>query len=97
MTGWILAFTGVSVMVCCAVAAAVLPGVVDRLHLLSVTSSLGFPLTGLGLIVYRGATEASVMVAVIVALVVLTAPAMSAATARLTAQQAGVVKADSPP
>jgi hypothetical protein len=37
------------------------------------------------------------MVAVIVGLVLLTGPAMSAATARLTAQEAGVVKADSPP
>lgn len=68
-----------------------------KLHLLSVANSVGFPLTGLGLILHRGATEASAMVAVTVALVLLTAPAMSAATARLTGQQAGVVEADSPP
>ncbi|BBX21600.1 hypothetical protein MTER_10110 [Mycolicibacter terrae] len=97
MIAWLLVFAGVSVMVCCAMGAAVLHGVVDQLHLLSVTTSVGFPLTGLGLILYRGWTEASAMIAVIIALVLLTAPAMSAATARLTAQEAGVVKADSPP
>lgn len=96
MIAWLLVFAGVTVMVCCALAAAALQ-VVDQLHLLTVTTSVGFPLTGLGLIVDRGWTEASAMVAVTVALVLLTAPAMSAATARLTAQEAGVVDADSPP
>lgn len=96
MIAWLLVFAGVTVMVCCTLAAAAL-NVVDQLHLLTVTTSVGFPLTGLGLIVDRGWTEASAMVAVIVGLVLLTAPAMSAATARLTAQEAGVVDADSPP
>ncbi|MDD7813417.1 hypothetical protein [Mycolicibacter sinensis] len=96
MIAWLLVFAGVSVMVCCALAAAALQ-VVDQLHLLAVTTSVGFPLTGLGLIMHRGWTEASAMVAVIVGLVLLTAPAMSAATARLTAQEAGVAEADSPP
>lgn len=96
MIGWLLVFAGVAVMSCCALGATVLH-VVDRLHLLTVTTSVGFPLTGLGLILYRGWTEASAMLAVIVVLVLLTAPVMSAATARLTAQEAGVVKADSPP
>lgn len=96
MIAWLLVFAGVAVMVCCALTAAALH-VVDQLHLLTVTTAVGFPLTGLGLIVDRGWTEASAMVAVTVALVLLTAPAMSAATARLTAQEAGVVDADSPP
>ncbi|WP_082952609.1 monovalent cation/H(+) antiporter subunit G [Mycolicibacter sinensis] len=97
MIAWVLVFAGVSVMAGCALMAALLHDVVDQLHLLTVTTSVGFPLTGLGLILHRGATEAAAMVAVIVALVLLTAPAMSAATARLTAQEAGVVKGDSPP
>lgn len=97
MIAWILIFAGVGVMACCALGAAVLHDAVDQLHLLTVTNSVGFPLTGLGLVLHRGWTEASAMVAVTVALVLLTAPAMSAATARLTAQEAGVAEADSPP
>lgn len=96
MIAWVLIFGGVSVMACCAVGAAALGAVLDRLHLLSVATSVGFPLTGLGLIVQRGLSEASVMVLLITALVLLTAPVMSAATARLTAHEAGVVEADSP-
>lgn len=96
MIAWLLVITGISVMACCAVAAAAVDGVLDRLHLLSVTTSVGFPLTGLGLIAQRGFTEASAMVLLISVLALLTAPVMSAATARLTAQDAGVVKAHSP-
>lgn len=92
-----MVLAGVTVMAGCALGAVMVHGVADQLHLLTVTNSAGLPLTGLGLILYRGATEASAMVAVIVAVVLLTAPAMSAATARLTAQEAGVVEADSPP
>ncbi|WP_083079642.1 monovalent cation/H(+) antiporter subunit G [Mycolicibacter kumamotonensis] len=97
MIAWLMVLAGVSVMACCALGAIGLYPVLDQLHLLTVTTSVGFPLTGLGLIVHRGPTAASAMVAVIVGLVLLTGPAMSAATARLTAQEAGVVKADSPP
>ncbi|OBG31479.1 MULTISPECIES: monovalent cation/H(+) antiporter subunit G [Mycolicibacter] len=97
MIAWLLVLGGVSVMACCAVAAAAVGGVVDRLHLLGVTTSVGFPLAALGLIVQRGVSEASAMVVLIAALVLLTAPVMSAATARLTAQEAGVAEADSPP
>lgn len=97
MIAWLLLFGGVSVMACCAVAAAAVGGVLDRLHLLGVTTSVGFPLTTLGVIFQRGVSEASAMVVLITALVLLSAPVMSAATARLTAQEAGVVEADSPP
>lgn len=97
MIAWLLIFGGVSVMACSAVGAAAVGGVLDRLHLLSVTTSVGFPLMALGLIVQRGFSEASAMVVLIAALVLLSAPVMSAATARLTAHEAGVVEADSPP
>lgn len=96
MIAWLLVFAGAAVMACCALGAVAL-GVLDRLHLLTVATSVGFPLTALGLIAYRGVSEASAMVGLITALVLLTAPVMSAATARITAQQAGVVQADSPP
>ncbi|MGB3335132.1 MAG: monovalent cation/H(+) antiporter subunit G [Mycobacterium sp.] len=97
MIAWLLIFGGVSVMACSAVGAAAVGGVLDRLHLLSVTTSVGFPLMVLGLIVQRGFSEASAMVVLIAALVLLSAPVMSPATARLTAHEAGVVEADSPP
>lgn len=84
-------------MTCSALAAAALSAVVDRLHLLTVTASVGAPLVGLGLVICAGWSEASAMVVLTTALVVLTAPVMSAATARLTAQYAGAVEQDSPP
>lgn len=95
--GWSLVFAGVAAMVCCALAALRVSAVVDRLHLLSVTTSLGAPLIGLGLALHEGIAEASAMVALITIVVLVSAPVMSAATARLTAQHAGVVDADSPP
>lgn len=97
LAAWCLVFAGIGAMALSAVAAAALPGVFDRLHLLSVATSVGSPLVGLGLILHRGWGEAAAMVALITVLVVLSAPALSAATARLTAQYAGVVDEDSPP
>ncbi|OMC16517.1 hypothetical protein A5735_00945 [Mycolicibacter heraklionensis] len=96
MIAWLLIFGGISVMTCCAVGAAAIGGVLDRLHLLSVTTSVGFSLTGLGLTVHCGRSEAAAMILLITVLVLLSAPVMSAATARLTAQEAGVVEDDSP-
>lgn len=97
LIGWAVVFAGVVVMAFSALAAVLLSAVVDRLHLLAVTNSFGAPLVGLGLVICEGWSAASAMVVVITALVLLTAPVMSAATARLTAQYAGVVDQGSPP
>jgi monovalent cation/proton antiporter MnhG/PhaG subunit len=97
LIAWCTVFAGVIAMVLSALAAAVLPDVFDRLHLLTVATSVGAPLIGLGLVIAQGWTSASAMVAVITVLVVVTAPVMSAATARLTALHAGVVEDAGPP
>lgn len=96
MIAWCVVFLGVAVMVFSAVVAVVLPRTFDRLHLLTATTSLGAPLTGLGLMLSQGWTESSAMIAVTVVFVVLSSPVISAATARLAAQDEGLVETDSP-
>ncbi|OBG32553.1 monovalent cation/H(+) antiporter subunit G [Mycobacterium sp. E3198] len=95
--GWAVVFAGIAVMSVSAVAAAARPGVFDRLHLLTVTTSLGAPLIGVGLMTLRGWSEASAMVAATTALVVLSAPVISAATAQLAARLGKLLDEDSSP
>lgn len=97
LAGWCLLCAGAGTMVLSSLAAWAVSGVLDRLHLLTVTTSLGAPLAGLGLAIELGVGLAAAMVVVITVVVMLTAPVMSSATARLTAQYAGVVRADTPP
>jgi monovalent cation/proton antiporter MnhG/PhaG subunit len=87
-------YAGVTVMVLSALAAAALPEVFERLHLLTATTSLGAPLIGAGLVTVRGWSEASAMIVLINVAVVVTAPVMSAATARLAAQRVGLIDED---
>lgn len=96
LIGWCVVFAGAAVVAVCALAATALSGIFDRLHLLAVATSLGVPVTGAGLVIVRGWTAASAMIAVITALVVLTAPVMSAATGRLAAGHEGIVD-ETPP
>lgn len=79
-----------------ALGAATLPRVFDRLHLLAATTSLGAPLTGVGLMISQGWTESSAMIAVTAVLVAVSSPVISAATGRLAAQHEGLVDEDSP-
>jgi multisubunit Na+/H+ antiporter MnhG subunit len=97
MIAWCLVFAGVVVMVFSALAAAALTRVFDRLHLLAATTSFGAPLIGMGLVISKGWTEPSAMIAVTVVLIAMSSPVISAATARLTAQHDGLVDEDSPP
>lgn len=83
-------------MVFSAAVAVALPRTFDRLHLLTATTSFGVPIVGLGLILSQGWTESSAMIAVTTILVVMSSPVISAATARLAAQQEGLVETDSP-
>lgn len=94
---WTVVFAGIAVVSLSAIAAAALPQVFNRLHLLTVTTSVGAPLIGVGLMILRGWTEASAMIAAIIALVVLSAPVISAATAQLAARLANMLDEDSPP
>jgi multisubunit Na+/H+ antiporter MnhG subunit len=96
MTAWCVVFAGVVVVVLSAVAALAVPTAFDRLHLLTATTSVGTPLIALGLIISSGWTSTSATIALIAAVVVVTAPAMSAATGRLAAQREGVIDVDWP-
>ncbi|BBZ14542.1 monovalent cation/H(+) antiporter subunit G [Mycobacterium branderi] len=96
MISWYVVFAGVVVMVLSALGAATLPRVFDRLHLLAVTTSLGVPLTGVGLMISQGWSESSAMIAVTIVLVALGSPVISAATGRLAAQHEGLVEEESP-
>ncbi|MBO0866017.1 MAG: monovalent cation/H(+) antiporter subunit G [Mycobacterium sp.] len=91
MITWCLVFAGVAVMVTSALGAAAQPRVFDRLHLLTVTTSLGVPLIGVGLVISQGWSESSAMIAVTIVFILVSSPVISAATARLTEQQGGLV------
>lgn len=94
---WTAVFAGIAVTSLSATAAAALPQVFDRLHLLTVTTSLGAPLIGVGLMILRGWTEGSAMIAVTTAAVVLSAPVISAATGQLAARLGTALDEESPP
>lgn len=96
MIAWCVVLAGVVVTVFCSLAAVALPTVFERLHLLTVTTSVGTPLITLGLAISTGWTAVSATIGVIAAVVVVTSPAMSAATARLAAQREGVIDVDWP-
>ncbi len=96
MTAWCVVFAGIGVVVLSALAAMVMPTVFDRLHLLTATTSVGTPPITLGLIISSGWSASSATIAAIAAVVVVTAPAMSAATGRLAAQREGVIDVDWP-
>ncbi|GBE66461.1 hypothetical protein MFM001_29230 [Mycobacterium sp. MFM001] len=96
MIAWCVVFAGIAVMALSALGAATLPRVFDRLHLLAATTSLGAPLTGVGLMISQGWTESSAMIAVTAVLVAVSSPVISAATGRLAAQHEGLVDEDSP-
>jgi len=96
MIAWCIVFAGVAVVVFSTLAALAVPTVFERLHLLTVTTSAGTPLIALGLILLSGWSAISATIAVIAAVVVVTAPAMSAATGRLTAQREGMIDVDWP-
>ncbi|HWF71527.1 MAG TPA: monovalent cation/H(+) antiporter subunit G [Mycobacterium sp.] len=85
-----------AVVVLSSLAAVTLPTVFDCLHLLTATTSVGTPLIVLGLIISSGWSASSATIAVIAAVVVVTSPAMSAATGRLAAQREGVIDVDWP-
>ncbi|ORB50685.1 monovalent cation/H(+) antiporter subunit G [Mycobacterium persicum] len=94
--GWAVVFAGVAAVAFSAVAAALRARVLDRLHLLTAATSVGVPLIGAGLIIVRGWTQASAMLVAISVVVLLTAPVVSAATARLAAEHDGLIDETSP-
>lgn len=96
MIAWGFVFAGVAAIVVSTLGAVTLSTVFDRLHLLTVVTSFGAPLIALGLIILSGWGAESAMIALITAVMVVTGPAMSAATARMTAEREGLIDVDWP-
>lgn len=96
MIAWCVVFAGVAVVVVSTLAATLLSSVFDRLHLLTVTTSLGSPLIAGGLAIESGWNATTASIAVVAAVLVVTGPAMSASTARLTAETEGLVEEERP-
>lgn len=87
---------GLLVVVMAAIGAVLTLRVYDRLHLVSPVTSLGAPLIGLALMIHNGWSLASGEIFVVVALLVVTGPALASATGRLAGQREGFVSRESP-
>lgn len=89
-------WAGVGVMVLACVAAVVATGVLPRLHLATVLTSVGLPLVGLGLCLELGFGLPSATVLLTVLLVAVGGPTVSAAVGRVVAQREGSLPAEEP-
>lgn len=87
---------GVLVTVAASVAMLLLRGALDRLHLITLATTLGVPLVGLGLALQNGWTMTTATIVLICALVTASGPVLTAATGRVAAQRAGLVEQESP-
>lgn len=87
---------GTVLAVLASVAALRSRSVFRRLHYLTVLTSLAAPLVGAAMIVADGLGLTGASVLLIVVLLAVTGPILSAATGRLNAQRDGVVEAGSP-
>lgn len=87
---------GVVLTVLAAVAALVLSDTLDRVHLLTLATTLGVPLVGLGLALQNGWSMTTATVVFTCALLALSGPVLTAATGRVTAQRQGLVDQESP-
>jgi len=79
-----------------AVAALLLRDALDRLHLLTLATTLGVPLVGLGLVLKNGFSMTTAMVVFICVLLTLSGPVLTAATGKVAAQRHGLVDQESP-
>lgn len=95
--GWTLVTAGVVLVVAAAVLTVSAPGAFARLHLLTVVTSLGAPLVGLGVTALDGGGLAGGQTLLIVAVLALTGPVLGSAIARATAQREGRIRRDPPP
>ena len=96
MIAWWIVFAGVAVLVFSTCVAVVLRSVFVRLHLLATTTSVASRLIAVGLAIKSGWNATTASIAVVAAIMVVTAPAMSAATGRLIALKQGLVEEERP-
>lgn len=98
MTAVAAVLVGLGVLVVVVAAwGALLPATTrGRLHFLTPVTSLGAPLTGIGLAVGTGWHLSTATILLIVAVLALTGPALGAATGRMSAERDRVVPAEPP-
>lgn len=96
VAGWALVTAGVLVVVAAACVTVVAPGAFARLHLLTVVTSLGAPLTGIGVAALDGGGLGGGLTLVIVFILALTGPVLGSAIGRAAAQREGRIRRDPP-
>jgi multicomponent Na+:H+ antiporter subunit G len=87
---------GVLVTVAAALGMLLLRSALDRLHLVTLSTTLGVPLVGLGLCLQNGWTMTTATVVLICAVLTASGPVLTAAAGRVAAQRAGLVEQESP-
>jgi multicomponent Na+:H+ antiporter subunit G len=87
---------GVALTVLSALAALLLRATLDRLHLLTLATTLGVPMVGLGLALQNGWSMTTATVVFTCVLLSFSGPVLTAATGRVTAQRQGLVDQESP-
>jgi multicomponent Na+:H+ antiporter subunit G len=92
----VLAGAGVLVAVCAGLAALRARSVYRRLHYLTAITSLAAPLVGIAAIVADGPGLTGASVLLVILVLAVTGPVLSAATGRLNAQRDGVVGKETP-
>ena len=90
VVGGVLIWLGVLVVVLSATAGIVLPPVYPRLHGLAPVTSLAGPLIGVGLAIVNGLSLTTATILLIVVLLAITGPALTAAMARLAGEREAV-------
>jgi multisubunit Na+/H+ antiporter MnhG subunit len=84
------------VVVLSAVGLLLAPAVLARLHFIAPVTSLGAPLVGVAYLVDQGPGLAAGLVLLVVAVLALTGPPLSAAIGRLAAVELDLLPAESP-
>ncbi len=92
----VLTWAGVVVTVVACVTGAIAVDSLPRLHFVTMTTSLGVPLAGLGLVVENGLNLTSASIVLVVVVLAASGPAASAAVGRTTAQREGLIPAEEP-
>jgi monovalent cation/proton antiporter MnhG/PhaG subunit len=93
----VLLVLGVAVLLLSAAALIVLPRPYARLHALTPATSLGLPLVALALAVETGPGRSAVKLLIIAALTAVGGSVTTMAIGRATAQNARLLRKDSPP
>ncbi|HEX3546095.1 MAG TPA: monovalent cation/H(+) antiporter subunit G [Mycobacterium sp.] len=94
---WILVGAGCTAVVLSMLAALLSSTVYDRLHLLTIVTTVATPLVGVGSAIGQGWSAADGMVLAIVVIVAVTGPVVGAATARATGAREHLMTEEPPP